>query len=347
MSHQLTYVFITPQALFKARTGNILSRLLSRSGLELIGARMFAPSAELREQLSISLTSQPLSANFFKNSLKNPQDQGLALLFHGEDAVKKMSEIVGNDQTMHGRGETVRDTYGEHFMIQKGEGDDKPSIFYFEPAVIAPATAEEAEAGLKALASVSDKDGGILDAKATFPADAVLEKTLVLIKPDNFRFANTRPGGVIDLLARTGLAIVGCKVHRMSVAQAKDFYGPVLEVLEKKLPDGRSHWESIVAFMSGRRPSECAEESHTESGSELCIALIYQGVDAIRKIRETLGPTDPSKAPHGTIRKEFGQDIMVNAAHASDAPESVTRETAIININENNFKTVIEHHLAK
>ena len=38
---------------------------------------------------------------------------------------------------------------------------------------------------------------------------------------------------------------------------------------------------------------------------------------------------------------------MVNAAHASDAPESVTRETAIININENNFKTVIEHHLKK
>ena len=347
MSHQLTYVFITPQALFKARTGNILSRLLSRSGLELIGARMFTPSVELREQLSTSLESQPLSANFFKNSLKAPQDQAMVLLFHGEDAVTKMSAIVGNDKKMHGRGETIRDTYGEHFMIQKGEGDQKPGVFYFEPAVIAPATTEEAIAGLNALAAFSDKDGGILDAKATFPDDAVLEKTLVLIKPDNFRFANTRPGGVIDLLARTGLAIVGCKVHRMSVAQAKDFYGPVLEVLEKKLPDGRSHWESIVAFMSGRRPSECPEESHADSGSELCIALIYQGVDAICKIRETLGPTDPSKAPHGTIRKEFGQDIMVNAAHASDAPESVTRETAIININENNFKTVINHHLQK
>ncbi len=344
MSHQLTYVFITPQALFKARTGNILSRILSRSGLEIIGARMFAPSAELREGLAASLKSQPLSGNFLKN-LKAPHDQALVLLFHGEDAVKKMSAIIGNDHSMHGRGETLRDTYGDHFMVQKGEGDQKPDIFYFEPAVIAPTNDQEAVEGLKVLASFSDKDGGILDAKATFPQDAVLEKTLVLIKPDNFRFANTRPGGVIDLLARTGLALVGCKVHRMSVAQAKEFYGPVLEVLEKKLPNGRLHWESIVAFMSGRRPSECPEESHVEPGSELCIALIYQGVDAIKKIREALGPTDPSKAPHGTIRKEFGQDIMVNAAHASDAPESVTRETAIININENNFKTLIEHHL--
>lgn len=345
MSHQLTYVLITPQALFKARTGNILSRIVSRSGLEPIGARVFAPSFGLCEELSASLKSQSLSANFLKNSFKTGQDHMLVFLFHGEDAISKVSAIVGDDKKMQSRGQTIRDTYGEHFMVQKGENDQKPSIFYFEPAAIAPTTAEEAAEGLKALAKFSDQDGGILDAKKTFPKDAVLEKTLVLIKPDNFRFASTRPGGIIDLLARTGLAIVGCKVHRMSVAQAKEFYGPVLEVLEKKLPDGRSHWESIVAFMSGRRPSECPEESHTEPGSELCIALIYQGVDAIRKIREALGPTDPSKAPHGTIRKEFGQDIMVNAAHASDAPESVTRETAIININENNFKTVIEHHL--
>ncbi len=49
---------------------------------------------------------------------------------------------------------------------------------------------------------------------------------------------------------------------------------------------------------------------------------VYQGVDAVRKIREVLGPTDPSKAPPGTIRREFGSTIMVNAAHASDSPEN-------------------------
>jgi nucleoside diphosphate kinase len=77
------------------------------------------------------------------------------------------------------------------------------------------------------------------------------------------------------------------------------------------------------------------------------VALIYQGVEAVRKIREVLGPTDPSKAPLGTIRKEFGQTIMVNAAHASDAPESVTRETKIVRIQENNLKPLIESHLAR
>ena len=304
---------------------------------------MFAPSEMLCEGLAESLASQELTAAFLRDSVYQEQDHMLALLLHGDDAVKKISAIVGDDETMEGRGETLRDTYGDHVLLQE-EDEDQPTMYYFEPAVIAPSNAEEAAQGLVLLAEFSDADGGILDAANTFAPDAVLEKTLVLIKPDNFRFSNTRPGGVIDLLARTGLAIVGCKVHRMSVAQAMEFYGPVLLVLEEKLKDGRAHWESIISFMAGRRPSDAAEETHAVLGSEPCIALIYQGVDAIRKIRETLGPTDPSKAPHGTIRKEFGQDIMVNAAHASDAPESVVRETAIINIDENNFKTIIASH---
>jgi hypothetical protein len=46
-------------------------------------------------------------------------------------------------------------------------------------------------------------------------------------------------------------------VHRMSVAQAEEFYGPVLPVLEEKLgaQKGRNAWEDIVEFMAGGRPS--------------------------------------------------------------------------------------------
>ena len=47
MSQQLAYVIITPYSLHKSRTGGILSRLITRSGVELAAARMFAPSAEL------------------------------------------------------------------------------------------------------------------------------------------------------------------------------------------------------------------------------------------------------------------------------------------------------------
>ena len=70
------------------------------------------------------------------------------------------------------------------------------------------------------------------------------------------------------------------------------------------------------------------------------------GVDAVRKIREVLGPTDPSKAPPGSIRREYGSTIMVNAAHASDAPENAEREMKIVQIEENNFKPLIEAHFA-
>jgi nucleoside diphosphate kinase len=60
-----------------------------------------------------------------------------------------------------------------------------------------------------------------------------------------------------------------------------------------------------------------------------------------------LGPTDPSKAPPGSIRREFGSTIMVNAAHASDSPENAKREMGIVNIGENNFSQIIEETCGK
>jgi nucleoside diphosphate kinase len=131
----------------------------------------------------------------------------------------------------------------------------------------------------------------------------------------------------------------------MSVAQAEEFYGPVLPVLEKKLgpKSGRENWESIVEFMAGKKPSECHQDERDAHGTEKSIAIVYQGVDAVRKIRDVLGPTDPAKAPPGSIRKEFGQTIMVNAAHASDSVENAKREMAIIRVEENNFKPLIEN----
>jgi len=94
--------------------------------------------------------------------------------------------------------------------------------------------------------------------------------------------------------------------------------------------------------MAGRKPSDCPAELRNVPGTEKCIALVYQGVDAVSKTRDVLGPTDPAKAPPGSIRREFGQTIMVNAAHASDSTDNAKREMAIIQIEENNFKTTVE-----
>ena len=330
MATQLTYVIISPTALRKGRSGGILGRLISRSGLELYTGRLFAPSTALLTALSGSIAGQSKTSAYLKGLLSG--SQALALVLRGEDAVAKVASIVGNDASMSGRGETLRDTFGD-LVEENGK------TVYFEPGVIAPANAAEAAAGLKLLADASDAEGGILDSSTSFSAST--EKTLVLIKPDNFAFPNTRPGGVIDLFARTGLALVGFKPFHLSVAQGEEFYGPVLDFLVEKLPDGRSQWESIIAFMSGKRPSECTSEEKSLPGSRPCVAMIYQGPNAVAKIREALGSTNPANAAHGTIRKEFGTTIMINGAHASDSVENVARETGIIRLEENDFKTKI------
>jgi nucleoside diphosphate kinase len=74
---------------------------------------------------------------------------------------------------------------------------------------------------------------------------------------------------------------------------------------------------------------------------------VYEGIEAVRKIRDVLGPTDPSKAPPGSIRREFGSSIMVNAAHASDSEDNAKREIGIVNVAENTFKKVVEETYGK
>ena len=110
---------------------------------------------------------------------------------------------------------------------------------------------------------------------------------------------------------------------------------------------GDNQFENIVKFMSGRSPSETPLGEVNKPGSEKCIALVYEGAEAVRKIRDVLGPTDPSKAPPGSIRREFGQTIMVNAAHASDSPENAQREMGIVNVGENTFRQIVEQFYGK
>jgi nucleoside diphosphate kinase len=384
MSQQLAYVIITPYSLYKSRTGGILSRLISRTGLDLVAARMFAPSDALAKQYAETPVSahdpqdrkiqELLKQYILKNISPDPKTgrrrRVMALLFQGDEAVRKVRSVVGNLGSDRRVGETIRDTYGDFILEDNGQ------VRYFEPAVLIAPTAEEAETKLKLWAHHSDSDGGVLENVIAYQPGETGQRTLVLIKPDNFRFATGRPGNVIDFFSRTGLFIVGIKVHRMSVAQAMDFYEPVREVLRTKLTDvigarvkavlekefpikiaaaeekqlgevlcptfGDHQFENIVRFMSGHAPSESPREQWTQPGTEKCITLVYEGVNAVRKIRDVLGPTDPSKAPPGSIRREFGSTILVNAAHASDSPENAQREMRIVNVGENNFREVVE-----
>ena len=384
MSQELAYVIITPYSLHKSRTGGILARLITRTGLDLVGARMFAPSEELVKEYSHAIVSandpqdrriQELIRDYILQNLSPDPKSGkrrrvMMLLFKGEDAVRKTRAVIGNISAHRRGGETIRDTYGDLIL------DEHDNVRYFEPAVLAAPNADEAKMKAKLWARYSDKDGGTVDNTIVYQSGEVPQRTLVLIKPDNFRFPTGRPGNVIDFFSRTGLYIVGIKVHRMSVAQAMDFYGPVKEILRTRLTDvvaakaktslekefgfqigsseskqlgqilgplyGEDQFNNIVRFMSGRTPPECDENMLRQPGTEKCIAIVYEGIEAVRKIRDVLGPTDPSKAPPGSIRREFGSSIMVNAAHASDSEDNAKREIGIVNVGENTFKRVIE-----
>ena len=352
-AEELSYAIVTPYSMRKSRTGGIVARLISRTGLDLVGSRMFAPSAELAKRYAETIVTethpghratQELIRDYvlknFTGEINGQRPRVLFLVFRGPDAIEKIHRAVGHIVHERTSGETIRDTFGD-YITDSFSG----KVTYFEPGVLAAFDAEAVKADLKLWTEFSDRNGGVLDRAIEFPKGAKVEKTLVLIKPDNFKFPNLRPGGVIEVFSRTGLYIVGFKVHCMSVAQAEAFYGPVLPVLEEKLgPEkGRSAWEEIVEFMAGMKPSECPPEKREKPGTEKCISIVYQGLDAVRKIRDVLGPTDPAKAPPGSIRKEFGQTIMINAAHASDSVENAKREMAIVAVDENNFKPLIEN----
>ncbi|HRT05904.1 MAG TPA: nucleoside-diphosphate kinase [Kiritimatiellia bacterium] len=205
---------------------------------------------------------------------------------------------------------------------------------------------------------------------------AALEEALVILKPDNFRFASARPGLIIDIFSRSGLRIVGAKIHRMTVAEAEEFYGPVRDVLREKLKGkvaeraakavaaelgmeiseevkgalgdllgprfGDNQFYQIVQFMTGRWGEGLVEEEKAKPGTLRCLLLVYAGPNAISRIRNILGPTDPSKALPGSVRREFGQDIMVNAAHASDSVENAKREMRITKVGDETIRPWVE-----
>ena len=390
MPQELAYVIITPYSLHKSRTGGILARLISRTSLEMVAARMFAPGPELVQEYSKVIISandpqdrriQELIRDYILQNLSpdpktKKRRRAMMLIFQGEDAVRKVRSVVGNISPERRGGETIRDTYGDLVLDENGQ------VRYFEPAVLAAPNVEEAEWKLKLWARYSGTDGGLVEDTIAYPSNEKPEHTLVLIKPDNFRFPTGRPGNVIDFFSRTGLYIVAIKVHRMSTAEAMEFYSPIREILRTRLNDavatkakaviekelgfkippkeekalgdllgplsGDQQFENIVKFMSGRAPSECDAVTINQPGTETCIALVYEGHEAIRKIRDVLGPTDPSKAPPGSIRREFGSTIMVNAAHASDSRENAKREMGIVRIGkENTFRKVVEEFYGK
>jgi nucleoside diphosphate kinase len=388
MANELAFALITPYSLMKSRTGGIIGRLLVRSRLDLVGTRMIAPSKELVERYAEmlrrhgdvegtgidegALLSEYVLNTFMPDTKSGKRRRVMLLVFEGDNAVAKINRALGHFHTTIQSAETVRDTFGD--LIR----DNNDDVVFIEPAAISSPTREKTEEALRLWADMSEADGGIVSDVVDVADGEHVEKTLVMLKPDNFKFASVRPGTIIDIFSGSGLRIVAAKVDRMSVAEALEFYGPVRDVLreKKKAPVGEMatraveremgfqlpaevegqlgellgpvfgdrQFNELVQFMTGIWAPDCPPEERDIPGRARVLALVYAGPDAVARIRNILGPTDPSKAEPGSVRKEYGQDVMVNAAHASDSPENAKREMGIIKVGRDGIQKLIKKH---
>jgi nucleoside diphosphate kinase len=385
MAKELAFALINPYTIAKSRTGGVIGRFISRTGLDLVAARMFGPSRELAERYAQlirkdkdsdaderNILADYVLGSYLPDPKTGKRRRVLMLVFEGEGAIQRIGKATGHVRYSTESAETVRGTYGDFICDEHGH------VRYVEPAVFVGFTKESVAAAMRLWAEYSDKDGGLIMEAMDVAKDVEIQKTLVLIKPDNFRFPSARPGNIIDLFSGSGLRIIGAKVHRMSVAEAEDFYGPVQQVLRDKLkgkvaeraskalemelgfelPDdiqsclgdklgplyGDNQFYKIVEFMTGCPAEKMSAEEKSKPGKERCLALVYAGPKAVDKIRGILGPTDPSKAQPGSVRREFGQDIMVNAAHASDSPGNAARELKIVKVEQDLIKEWVKKY---
>ncbi|MCL1813596.1 MAG: nucleoside-diphosphate kinase [Treponema sp.] len=381
MKTELSYVMVTPYSILKSRTGGVIARLLSRLDIELAGAQMIIPdeafvneySQLLRKQNvkdNITMLADYVEQNFISGGRAH---RVLILLFRGHDACRKLTDICG---ALHAEnrgiesltGETIRDTYADLIV----DSNDPGKVTYFEPAVLTPRNQKEADKDLELISRfLKGKENIVVNME--YPETSNIERTLVIIKPDNWNFASSRPGTILDMFSRTGMRIVGIKIHEFTQEEALEFYGPVeatlieklapvfggkaVEILEKEFDLSLSEetknlitnslgmeyaemqFQKLIEFMSGLVPGSGDSDKHVKT-----MILVYEGDNAVQRIREVLGPTDPLKAPGGTVRREFGSNVMVNTAHASDSTESFYREADIVKIHENTIRKIIEEY---
>ena len=136
-----------------------------------------------------------------------------------------------------------------------------------------------------------------------------MERTLVLIKPD--AMVKHLAGNIINDLYNLNLKMIGLKLVDVQRELAEQHYS------EHK---GKPFFEKLIKHITG-------ELHHQEN----VIAIVYQGENAIQKVRDFAGKTNPEEAEFNTIRGKYGRlnsktDCFENVVHASDSVESAERE---------------------
>jgi nucleoside-diphosphate kinase len=126
-----------------------------------------------------------------------------------------------------------------------------------------------------------------------------LERTLSIVKPDGVK--KNLIGEVIKRFEQQGLRIAAMRMLRMSIDDAKGFY-----IVHKERP----FYDSLTSFMS----------------EGPVVVVVVEGENAINKVRQIMGATNPKDAAPGTIRADFASNIEHNIVHGSDSRESAAYE---------------------
>ena len=126
-----------------------------------------------------------------------------------------------------------------------------------------------------------------------------VERTFSIVKPDAVAAGQT--GEILAMIQQAGFKILAMRMTRITEAQAQGIYAVHRE---------RAFFSGLVKFMT--------------EGPVVVMALERE--DAIKKLREVMGATNPANAAEGTVRKKFASNIERNCIHGSDAPETAETE---------------------
>ncbi|ODS34689.1 MAG: nucleoside diphosphate kinase 4 [Candidatus Scalindua rubra] len=241
MGKELTYALITPYSLLKSRTGGIISRILSLSDLDLVGARMYTPGDEFLDEYCKTIEKQEIKPlwkkaliEYVNDKLRKSNKLGISnrtmfLLFEGDDAINVLQNKVIGPISDHLKGDTIRGTYGDCIKFDDG------IVEYFEPAVLTSTDPTTNINQLDLFAKYALSDGGVLENVISFDKNEKPETSLVIFKP--FEKQDPRPGNIVDMISRTGFFMVGIKLINMSVKQAEEIYKPVKDMFTDKFDE--------------------------------------------------------------------------------------------------------------
>ena len=128
-----------------------------------------------------------------------------------------------------------------------------------------------------------------------------MQKTFIIFKPDCME--KRVVGTVLGRFEAAGFEVVGCKMARLTAPVLREHYAHVAD---------KPFYPEIENFMRSRP----------------VIMMALKGENVVQRVRDLLGPTDSRKAAKGTIRGDFGTEMMTNVVHASDSDENAKAELA-------------------